>query len=318
MKIYEFLKDSKAFINFSKKARAGVLPHAAIVYCRDEFTLRAMLKLFACAALCEMPQRPCLGCRTCDRVLKEVHPDCLIYPKKGGRISAEDTGRIIGEVSLRPCEGDRKVFLLMYGESMLPSAQNKLLKTLEEPEEPAYIFIGASNIESLLPTVRSRCALFEVELFSAEKIFAFLSDYCPAGSNKVAASSCGGLVGKAIEMAMSSEYLEVYNHIYGMLDHLKRGDDVLDYSRLFSTYKDKQEVLDIMQLYFRDLLMAKRMGRLRQDKQAGLEKAAASRTERQLIRYIEMAGEAKRKLQLNCSAEAVFEDILSEIASEED
>ena len=318
MKVYEFFKGTKAFINFSENAQRGLIPHAAIVYCRDEFSLRAILKLFACAVLCEMPKKPCLGCRTCDRVLKEVHPDCLIFPKKGGRISVEDTGRIIGEVSFRPCEGDRKVFLLMNGESMLPSAQNKLLKTLEEPQEPAYIFIGTSNMESLLPTVRSRCALVEVELFPPEKIFAFLQDYCPAGNNKVAASSCGGLVGKAIEMAMSFEHLEVYNHIYGMLDNLKTSDDVLDYCRLFASYKDKQEVLDIMQLYFRDILMAKRKGRLRQDKQAGLERAASSRTERQLIRYIEMAGEAKRKLQLNCSAEAVLEDILSEIASEEE
>ena len=82
----------------------------------------------------------------------------------------------------------------MNGESMLPSAQNKLLKTLEEPQEPAYIFIGTSNMESL--------AHGEVEVrssrwSSSRKDFCLLQDYCPAGNNKVAAPSCGGWRGKS-------------------------------------------------------------------------------------------------------------------------
>ena len=317
MKIYDFLKGSKAFINFSKNTERGAVPHAAIVYCRDEYTLKSMLKLYAAALLCESDKKPCLSCSNCQRVIKDMHPDCQVFPKKGNRITVEDTGKIIEEGSLRPCEGDRKVFLLMYGESMSPAAQNKLLKTLEEPEEPAYIFIGTANIDSLLPTVKSRCALIEVELFSPERILSFLSEYCPSGNNSIAAYSCGGMVGKAIEMAMSSEYLDLYNQVYGMLDRLNSSDDVADYCRLFSSYRDKQEVLDVMQLYFRDLLMCKRGKDLVLNKGAVLESAAATRSERQLISYIEAAGEAKRRLQLNCVPEAVFENILIDIIEEE-
>ena len=51
-----------------------------------------------------------------------------------------------------------------------------------------------------------------------------------------------------------------------------------------------------MQLYFQDI-HGKAKGRLRQDKQAAL-KGRRQAAQRQLIRYIEMAGEAKRKLQL--------------------
>ena len=44
-------KGTKVFINFSENAQRGLIPHAAIVYCRDEFSLKAILKLSACAVL---------------------------------------------------------------------------------------------------------------------------------------------------------------------------------------------------------------------------------------------------------------------------
>jgi DNA polymerase-3 subunit delta' len=48
-------------------------------------------------------------------------------------------------------------------DSMTVSAQNKLLKTLEEPPGPAVILLLSERKEGLLETIRSRCILFQLQ-----------------------------------------------------------------------------------------------------------------------------------------------------------
>jgi hypothetical protein len=59
--------------------------------------------------------------------------------------------------SRRPFASVAKAATIIDGERMNESAQNKLLKLLEEPPEGYVIAILTANAEQLLPTVRSRC-----------------------------------------------------------------------------------------------------------------------------------------------------------------
>jgi DNA polymerase III subunit delta' len=65
--------------------------------------------------------------------------------------------REIGQfLSRPPLLGSRSIVVIEQGETMPEGAANALLKTLEEPGQ-ATIVILASSIESLLPTIVSRC-----------------------------------------------------------------------------------------------------------------------------------------------------------------
>ncbi|PSB42110.1 DNA polymerase III subunit delta', partial [Chamaesiphon polymorphus CCALA 037] len=55
-----------------------------------------------------------------------------------------------------PLLGDRSVIAIEQAETMPEAAANALLKTLEEPGKATIIAI-ASSVESLLPTIVSRC-----------------------------------------------------------------------------------------------------------------------------------------------------------------
>jgi DNA polymerase III gamma/tau subunit len=59
--------------------------------------------------------------------------------------------------SRKPFASIAKAAAIVDGERMNESAQNKLLKLLEEPPEGYVIAILTANAERLLPTVRSRC-----------------------------------------------------------------------------------------------------------------------------------------------------------------
>src|SRR5690606_25585610 len=61
-------------------------------------------------------------------------------------------------LSLRALEGKRKLAILVAADSMNDSAQNALLKTLEEPPSDTSLILLAAAPDKLLPTIRSRCA----------------------------------------------------------------------------------------------------------------------------------------------------------------
>lgn len=314
MDIYNFLRNSKAFNIFKTDIKNNTLGHAYIIYSRDSFAAQKMLELYACALLCLSPLKPCMKCRNCIRILNGSHPDCIKYPLKGDKLYVEDIDSLIADINYRPCEGSIKIYCLDKCETMNHQSQNKLLKTLEEPVSFAHIFMGTASLENLLPTVKSRAKIIEIEQFLQESVFNFLSAvYGDSEKSRFAASACGGLIGKAIKMTEDGEYLRLYGTVYTLLDRIKNYDDILSVTEELNSYKDKNEILDIMQLYFRDCLMCKTgLNSLVFNKNSlnGIKGAAVHYKESSLVSLIESVNEAKKKLRLNCNAGAVFETLL--------
>ncbi|MBE9028286.1 DNA polymerase III subunit delta' [filamentous cyanobacterium LEGE 11480] len=112
------------------------------------------------------------------RIVQRNHPDLLwvepTYLDKGKRLTAaeasesglkkraapivrlEQVREISQFLSRPPLVAARSVVVIEAAESMPEAAANALLKTLEEPGQ-ATIILLAPNVESLLPTLVSRC-----------------------------------------------------------------------------------------------------------------------------------------------------------------
>ncbi|MCH8822111.1 MAG: DNA polymerase III subunit [Planctomycetes bacterium] len=58
---------------------------------------------------------------------------------------------------LTPVLGNGKIFIIDEAELLDETAQNSILKTLEEPPAQTYIILVTSQPQRLLPTIRSRC-----------------------------------------------------------------------------------------------------------------------------------------------------------------
>ena len=311
MDIYEFLKTSKAYNSFYRDVIGGKAVHAYILYSQDKYAIAKLSTLFACTLLCKSETKPCLKCSNCERIIKGLHPDCQIQPTSGDKILVGHIDSITQNVNFRPCEGDEKVFIIGHGETMNTSSQNKLLKTLEEPVESVYIIITTTNTEILLPTVKSRCRTINLELFSQDKIYDYLISIGEdKEKSKTVSKLCGGMIGKALDMTSNQSYIDIYNYIYGLFDNLNTYDDVAECIANLRTYSDKTEILDIMQLYFRDCLVTlSGQGNYTFSSQ-GFKKVYYSA--KSLIYFIEQITQAKKKLGLNCNYVPVFETLLLE------
>ncbi|HET6830558.1 MAG TPA: hypothetical protein VFH44_04315 [Solirubrobacterales bacterium] len=87
------------------------------------------------------------------------HPDLTWLRPPGNQHLVEDVRReLIGAVSYRPFEGERRVFVVEAADAMAEESQNALLKTLEEPPTYAHLILITAEPAALLETVRSRCA----------------------------------------------------------------------------------------------------------------------------------------------------------------
>ncbi len=123
------------------------------------------------------------------RIQQRNHPDLLwvepTYLHQGKRLSVseaiaagvrrktppvirlEQVREIAQFLSRAPLEASRSVVVLEQAEAMAEGAANGLLKTLEEPGQATLILI-APSLESLLPTLVSRCQRIPFYRLSAE------------------------------------------------------------------------------------------------------------------------------------------------------
>lgn len=104
------------------------------------------------------------NCERCSKVKQGIHQDVISVPSDTvkNRLTVADVAYLVEETYKRPVDNsDSRAFLINAVDSVAGIGceiwQNKLLKTLEEPPSGCYFFIGVTDPEALLPTVRSRC-----------------------------------------------------------------------------------------------------------------------------------------------------------------
>ncbi|MBQ8426778.1 MAG: hypothetical protein IJX16_03335 [Clostridia bacterium] len=254
--ILSLIKETGAYKTLYGDKKRGTLSHAYLFISPDGDYLKEYLKIFAKLVCCES-DNPCLNCRACRLIDQENFPDVLIYPKKDGVVLSEDVNSLIEESYLKPIENQKKVFILSHAETMNASAQNKLLKTLEEPPKNVHILIGATSEFPLLPTVKSRVKKLEIPTFSKEKLFDALSGECPDKERLLSAISCGdGTLGKAKALYGDENLSSAIDLAVDMIVNMKSSAQILDYSVKISALKiELSEFLSVLELLFRDLLM---------------------------------------------------------------
>lgn len=168
-----------------------------------------------------------------EKVYNESHPDFYILSgDEKGVIGVESVRNMIKFMQLTPVEGSNKVAVIDYCDGMTISAANSLLKILEEPPAGSLILLVSNAIGKLLPTIRSRCRIINVEPPSTQT-FADVINYL--GYTNVD----------------TKEMLELYNFTNGSIGLAVKviENECMDFihsiKRQLSKTADLSEVLDI-------------------------------------------------------------------------
>lgn len=90
-----------------------------------------------------------------------ANPDMVVY--EYDRMAIADARSLIQNTCLRPVRESQRTFVIVT-QSILPEAQNALLKLFEEPNSHTLFYLIIPREDILLPTLRSRMHLFGVEI----------------------------------------------------------------------------------------------------------------------------------------------------------
>lgn len=160
-----------------------------------------LARLLAAAMECEGRERPCCACPACRKVLSDIHPDVItVDTPERKTVPVERIRALQADAYIRPNEGARKVYLLPRAQALTESAQNALLKLIEEPPPYGVFLLITDNPEKLLPTVRSRCQLLRLAPLTAAQALPALKERFPGRDEESLLSALrqgGGYLGAA-------------------------------------------------------------------------------------------------------------------------
>jgi DNA polymerase-3 subunit delta' len=199
----------------------------------------------------------CDSCIPCRKVDKGIHPDVNLIEPEGTSLKIEQAREAQRDLSLKPYEGRKKLYIFDQAERMSEACENALLKTLEEPTPDALLILITSSPYSLLPTILSRTQRVRFNALSTEEVASYLVKARSWGSemSHYVASLSGGSLGRALAKD-PGELFRLRGEV--LRDHsaaLQGGTTViLDLAEAWAKDKDRlSERMECLTIWVRDL-----------------------------------------------------------------
>ncbi len=203
--------------------------------------------------LCERSQfQPACGqCGSCLRVAQGQSESVLWVEPDGAQIKIEQARQVLEFLSLKAWSGSRVV--IVQGADLLNTqAANALLKLFEEPPPHSYIFLLASQLNSVLPTLRSRSQVLRFHSLSKEELWELLGSDTP----EWVVTSAQGRQDVAQQL-MEPEAVALRDQVFGGLHRWLKGETSVvelmeDYVSVLGSQASSLVVVNFLQQILRD------------------------------------------------------------------
>lgn len=307
--------------SLTRSLSEGRIGHAYIFSGPAGIGKRTIASIFAGLLLCDNPQNgsACGKCRPCLMMENGSNPDYRSISGEESSIGVDMIREIQSDAVLKPMYSKHKVYIVEEAAKMTEQAQNCLLKTFEEPPGYVVVMLLTTNYEKLLETVRSRAQHLKLVKYTREQVLqALMLRY---GSDRgvfgLAADYSDGNIGTALDLAGSGDFSQLRDQTLELLPDAAQGRtrSVLELSSFMDANKDNVDMLlDIMLLYYRDLLVMSETGKenllINSDKKDIILNNARKYSRDRLISSIEAIGASRRAIKQNAGYQLVIDNLL--------
>ncbi len=178
---------------------SGKTPQSIIIEGNEKSGRKTLAHLIASGLVCTGNNPPCGQCVQCKKSISG-HPDIsnVTGDLSKAAIGVDTIRDLRSDAFIMPNDSDRKTYIITR--TMTVSAQNALLKIIEEPPKGVTFIIIVRNKEDLLETVRSRSAVLSLlPVGNCEGIVYLKSKFPDINDQKIQTvlERSGGIIGKA-------------------------------------------------------------------------------------------------------------------------
>lgn len=182
---------------------SGKLAHAYLFCGPRGVGKTTCARIFAKTINCMNPREDGEACNECEscQAFTEQRSLNIHELDAASNNSVEDIRSLIDQVRVPPQIGRYKVFIIDEVHMLSTAAFNAFLKTLEEPPSHAIFILATTEKHKILPTILSRCQIYDFQRMSVENMIKHLSfvaekegySYEPAALNVIAQKADGGM-----------------------------------------------------------------------------------------------------------------------------
>lgn len=174
-------------VQLSRQYQQNTLAHAIIIQGIEGAGQGALAKWLIELLICQNPlsttkalesetiSEACGQCKACLLRKSDTYPDHLLLNTENKTLGVDDIRRGNAFLEKTAHLGKVKTILIPQAQVMTIAAANALLKTLEEPSANSYIVLIADDLDSLLPTIVSRCAVYAIRPMIGEALLTQLN-----------------------------------------------------------------------------------------------------------------------------------------------
>jgi len=179
----------------------------------------------------------CGQCAPC-QTFEEGHSLNIFELDAASNNGVDNIRDLIVQVTIAPQVGAKKVYIIDEVHMLSPAAFNAFLKTLEEPPSYAIFILATTEKHKILPTILSRCQVFDFRRIQLADIVGHLADIARK---------------EGIEAEPRALHVIAQKADGGLRDALSIFDQLVSYSGNRLTYQDVVQNLNVLdhEHYFR-------------------------------------------------------------------
>jgi len=136
---------------------------------------RLLAKTLNCAN--KVDAQPCNECRTCAAIAEGKSLDVKEFDMASNR-GIDDVRAIQDSVQYAPTGGRYRIVIMDEAHQMTSQAASALLKILEEPPKNVIFILATTELQKILPTIRSRCQVHSFRKIDEKLISSRLQSLC--------------------------------------------------------------------------------------------------------------------------------------------
>ena len=313
MEIIDLYLQSQAHKIISLDRSRDMLSHAYMLECADRFLLQHYALKMAQEIFCLSKDTPCGNCNNCNKVAHSNMVDLRIFPREKS-IVVDDINAIVDDAYQRPMDSEYKVYILNNFDEATTQAQNKILKTLEEPPHNVVFILTCVSSSAVLPTISSRVKTITENLLEHKVATEYICSTGVKNADSIV-KVAGGNISTALKLSSSVDADKIIDLVFRTLTHLRTSADIIRFSsQITALKKDFSYFIDTMIMVLRDVSVSgnKELISL-QDRAQEVIALSQVYSPIAIEKIVTKLNEIYVKLEFNCNLNGVVDQMLLDI-----